>query len=788
MIRNFLKIALRNLQRNKLHSSINLMGLAIGLAAVMCLSILLQNEVSYDQFHKGRHQIYRVGIKAYEQGTKMSDQHVFTSDIGADMHAELAGIKDFTRFSTPKSLYLATQDKSIKIKDVLHADSSFLQMFSFPLTSGNSKEALTAPNSIVLTESTATRLFGHLNVLGETLVLNGGKSLQVSGTVVDPPSNSHIDFNALLSFSSLYQEPDTYYMGWEGGNQYITYIELEEHTKPENLEAQLPDFMWRHINEDYSTYHLKYEASLQPLSDVHLHYNDYSSSLRTKLLVLGIMAALILIIACINFINLTTAQVSRRLKEVGVRKVLGASRGLLGRQFMGEAILLVVLALCVSIMLVELALPILPQVFGKSIHATGYFDWISMGGLFLLLGAVGIGSGLYPALYLASLDTVSSLKGVRSKPGKSGFRNSLVVFQFTVSITLIIGTIVVMQQLNHISSKNLGFDKEHILVLSLDGESVQSKILTLKQELEKYPEIIKSSGCSEVPGSGFTQNGYTPEGKNDPMMLHVVDVDDDFYDVFDIQFLEGRRLSRSRSTDRQALVISESLAKQLNWEKPLGKKIRRNGQNEVVGMVKDFHFASLHQKIDPLLITASPYQDRFNYLAVKLHLGSLTSAVSSTTKAWKTVMPETPIDFWFLEDAIDQIYHSEKRMQHIFFWCSGLAIFIALLGIFGLTSFRVEARKKEVGIRKVLGATTLGIVGLISKDFMRLVLFSMLIAFPLAYFFMSKWLHGFAYRIDLEVWVFLLSGALAVILAWTTVSYQCLGAALSNPLNAIRDE
>ena len=787
MFINFFKTGIRNLFKDKFHGCINLIGLTIGLTITICIAIYLQNELNYDNFHVNKDQLHRIGIKAFRQGDKLSDGHTFSPPIGPAMKHEIAGIKNYTRYSIPRETYFSIEEKSIKLDELRYADSTFFSLFSFPLLQGNPTQALTLPYSLVLTKSMATRLFGSANVLGKTVRMNNEKDLQVTAIIADLPVNSHIQFEALISFSTLYQEPENY-MSWTGGEQYTTYVQLENNTAPANVEQQLPEFLWRHINKQYAAHNIRIEASLQALPDVHFYHNSYSSNLRTNLYIIGAMALLILLIACINFINLTTARAGRRAREVGVRKVLGASRTSLRWQFFGEAFLLTSFAFILSLFLVEAALPFMPHLFGKPINNLDFFNWTSIGGLFLLLILVGIGAGAYPSIHLASFDTTKTLKGVPLMSGKSGLRKSLMVFQFIVSTVLIISTLVISQQLSFTESKTLGFEKENILVVPLLGEEVQTKLSSLKQALKNTPKIIATAACSKTPGKGFTQNGYRPEGIEEPMFIKVVDVDDEYFQVFDLELKEGRMFSLDKPSDRQTYLINETLAKQLGWENAIGKNISRNGDHKVIGVVKDFHFASLHQPIEPLIITCSPWQNHFDFLTIRLASGRLDQGIEATQQIWEKIFPDAPMDYWFLDDTLDQIYRSEKRLMEAFFWCSGLSIFIALMGILGLVAFSVEQRKKEIGIRKVLGATIAGIIGMLSKDFLKFILIALIVSFPLAYYFMEKWLSDFAYRIDIPWAVFLIAGIAVISIGFLTVVTQSLKAALANPIESLRNE
>jgi putative ABC transport system permease protein len=786
MFKNSFKIAWRNLFKNRLHSIINIIGLTVGLTAVLSIAIYLQHELSYDNFHKKKEQVYRIGIEAFRQGNKLSAGATFTPPIGPDMKSELAGIKNYTRYRTPREAYLSVDKNAIKAKEVIYADSTFFELFSFPILEGAAESALVAPYSIVLSQQTAQQLFGGEQALGRFIKLDNDEALQVTAIIADPPANSHISFNALVSFSTLYKDKRNH-MGWTGGEQYMTYVELENKVSISDIERQLPDFMWRHINKKYASHNIRLDASLQPLSDIHLHHNYYSESLRSNIYVLGALTLLVLLIACINFINMTTARAGRRGKEVGVRKVLGANRASLGGQFLLEAFMLTGIAFMMSMFLLEAILPLLPSIFGKALQVPTLFKWTSIGGLFLLFIIVGLGAGSYPAFYMTNLDTLKTLKGMQIGSRKSSLRNGLVVFQFFISIVLIVSVLVVSEQVEFMQTKHLGFEKENILVVPLHGEAVQSKVKTLKATLKQRSQIINVAACSEAPGNGFAQNGYLPEGITESMLIKVVDVDDDYFDLFGLELLEGRSLSVEKPADKQAYIINEALAKTLNWESPLGKKIKRNGEKEVVGLVKDFNYASLHQPIEPLIITNQPWNNHFDYLTIKLAAGNVSEGIAACEAVWDEIVPNQALDYWFLDDELQQIYQSEQQLQEAFFWFAALSIFIAMMGILGLTSFMVEQRKKEIGIRKVLGASLVSIISTLSKDFLKLVGIAFFIAAPIAYYLMNEWLMDYTYRIELQSWFFIMAGIGATLLAALTVGIQSFKAASANPVESLKN-
>lgn len=787
MFSNYLRIGIRHLIKHKRYSYLNIIGLAVGLCASLLMLLYIQSERRYDRFHALGDRLFRIGISAYREGNKISEGSSFTPPIGPAMKAELAGVENYTRYATPRVAYFSTGNKTLRTEEVLYADSTFLQLFTFPLRSGDARTALASAYSVVLTERLAEKLLGTANALGQTIRLNNGKTLQVTGVVQDPPPDSHLHFQALIAFSTLYDDPANF-MDWDGGEQYVTYVLLAPGVQPARIEGQLPDFMWRHINEKYAAFGIRLEPALQALKDIHLHYNPYSAQLRTNIGVFNWMSALILCIACINFINLITARAVRRTKEVGVRKALGARRGGLMQQFLVEIVLQTGLAFVAALGLLALFWPQLPQLLGKFLSVTSVWNRQTLFLMAILFAAVSLLSGAYPALHLARLDAILSLKSRGTGRQRSWLRNGLVVFQFMVSTALVTATLVINKQLHYTQTKGLGFEKENQLVLPLVGEAVQSKSEALKQTLQHAPGVLAVAASSEIPGEGLTTNGYRPEGVEHPLLFHALDVDEGFFDVFQVQLLKGRALSPANPADQKTCLINEALARQLGWKDPIGKKINRSGDREVVGVVRDFHFATLHEAIEPLLLTCTPWNNRFDYLTVRLASGSPAAAVEAVRQAWRQVLPDTPVEYWFLDDALSQAYRSEQRLNKLFFVFSGLSIFIALLGMLGLVVFVAEQRTKEISIRKILGASAGGLTALLAGDFLTLVAWAVCLSVLPAYWFTRYWLAGFVYRIDMPWELFAIAGLLTMGIALGAVSFQSIKTALINPARSLRSE
>lgn len=788
MLKEYLKTALRNLQRNKFQAVINVVGLAVGFAAVILIFLFVFTEFTYDGFHKNKDYLYRVSIKRWREGKLDSDGPQFTPPLAPAMAQSFPEVKNFTRLSTERVAYVAYNNREpVKIEDIHHADGSVFDLFSFPLKNGDAQTALTQPFTMVLTEKTANKLFGNEQAVGKVVRVDNKHDYMVTAVAKDPPVNSSITFSALISFNTLYETPNVF-LDWDGGNQYITYVELNKNADPKIVNAKLPRLLWTNINEKYAKAGARLEAYLQPLTKLHLYYEENSSSLRSNIYVFSIIALFILLIACMNFINLTTARASKRAKEVGVRKVLGASRERLIQQFLTEAMLLSLVALVIALFIVAVSRQLYEQVLGKPFFVPASLGFNLVGAVVLLFLLVVIGVGIYPAFYLSRFKTIPILKGGLTKEGKPLLRNLLVITQFSISIALIASTIIIFQQQQYIKNKNLGFTRDNIVVLPLVGDEAQKNYALLKDELNQLPEIKSICASSDVPHRGFTTNGYEPEGVENFMQIHVVDVDEDFLKTYDVPLLAGRNFSKGRPSDNDGYIINETLARMLNWKDPVGKKILRNGQHLVIGVVKDFYFASLHDNIEPLIITNKPWNDQFDFLAIHYNSSHIQVLLDEIKRRWKKLIPSTPFDYWFLNDSYNNLYKSETHFEHGFLYSSVLAIILAILGMLGLVTFSVERRTKEIGVRKVLGANSFGIATLLSRDFLKPILVANVIAWPVAWIFMSKWLLEFANRVQISVLVFFLAGFIALFVALLTIGFQAVKAALANPVKSLRTE
>jgi putative ABC transport system permease protein len=786
MFKNYIKIAFRNLIKYKSHTIINVLGLAIGLAATILILLYIHFELSFDSFHTNADNIYRISIVHKQKDIIEYDSPQFTPPIGPAMKNDFPEVENFARISVLRSSYIKTDNRILKVNGIRHASPGFLEIFTFPVIEGNPATMLSDPFSLVLTQPTAKRLFGEENAIGRMVEMDDGDLYRITGILKSPPENSHLKFNALISFSTMYNQSG-WYMDWNGGNQYITYVKLFNGVNANFLNKKFPDFLWKYINKDYSTIGVKIEAYLQPLRDIHLYYSDSLGML--KIFILTSIALLILIMACINYINLGTARSGIRAREVGVRKVLGADKSSLIGQFLTESIIVTIIALVMAVLLVELIRPVYYGIIGYQTTLYKLYDPLQMAGLLLIIIIVGIVSGAYPAFYLSSIQPINSLKGIfKTGKSKTRTRNTLVVVQFLISITLIIITIAVNAQLSFMRSKDLGFNKDQILVLPLPGEKVQNKGLILKEELLRLPGVKYATASSEIPIRNFTSNGYIPEGHESPIMIHVVHVDEDFLKTFDIQLIRGRNFYPKSPTDKTAYLINEALAKTLGWDNPLGKSIRRNGDHQIIGEVQDFHYATFYNKIEPLIISHQPERNRYQNLSLKIYPNRIAETLKSVESKWNQLVPDKPFEFWFLDESFDNLYRMERKFENIFFYFSLVALAIALLGLYSLVSFSTDQRTKEIGIRIILGASTLKIVNLISKEYLGLVLIANVIAWPVAWIVLKKIFQHFAYKIELGIWIFLLAGVIAFTIALITLSFQTVKAAMTNPVDALRYE
>lgn len=773
MFGNYLKVALRNIIHQKGYSFINIAGLAVGMACFILIALWVRDELSYDKFHLNSDRLCLVtDYEKYADGDELNFS-VNPPELAPTLVSEYPEIVDAARYRPMGEMIVQAGGNSFSEDKLTFADPSFLSMFSFPFVKGDPGRALSSPNSVAITEGAAAKYFGDEDPIGKTLQVDDRVDLTVTGIIQDVPANSHLQFDLVVPFETV-KEFGLLTEGW-GQFAHKTYVLLAEDVDLARLSQKIAGTIKRH-QEDAIV-----ELSLQPVTDIHLS-GDMSS-----IYLFSIIAGFILLTACINYMNLATARAGKRGKEVGLRKVVGASRKEIVLQFFGESILVSLVALCLSLLLVEIFLPLFNNLSTSQLS----FSLMRNSSVILILLSTAIAtgtiSGSYPALFISSLAPARVLKGSwRSGSRATPFRKLLVSLQFVLSIALIIGTVVIGRQLHFIQDQKLGFDKERVLCISLKGDSSR-KYELLKSELSKAEGVADISAASRPP-AGLHMSTLIHEWGDGQMqgeiLIHRLFADWDFATTLGVEMAEGRFLSQRFVSDTStSVVVNQAAVRAMGLESPLGKEVLGS---TIVGVVKDFHFNSLHSEIKPLAIQHEP--DMLRYLLVKIKPGDVSGSISSLTAKWAELVPGIPFDYQFLDENIDRMYRRDQRMGKIINSFTVLALFIACLGLFGMASFTAEQRTKEIGIRKVLGATVFEITFSLVREFSKWVLVANLIAWPLAYFTMNRMLEVYAYRISLDVWIFLSAGAAALILAVATVSYQSIRAALANPVETLRYE
>lgn len=803
MLKNYFTAAWRNIRKNKIFSFINIFGLAMGLSCFILIAIFVANELNYDTYPKESKNIYRVLLSATGNGD-VAVYPMIDGGVGNGMKEAFPEIKSSTRITQAKD-FIKYNDKQFKEEHIAYADSNFLQMFSIPLTEGNNADALNAPNTIVISKEFARKYFNTDDALGKYLSVGmQGTLYKVTGVFDKIPNNSHFHFDAFLTMTAT---PFGAVKTWSNVGFY-TYLLLNKNADPQKLEAKFPQLVAKNvvpeIQHDMGVSLAEAQKSvntfvfsLQPLRKIHL-YSDTKYELEPNgdiqyVYIFSALAIFILLLACINFTNLSTAKAIKRAREVGIRKVLGSLKKQLIAQFLTESVLLTFFSMLCAFGIAFLLLPYFNEVAGKHFTFQDLINLPFLLSMFALCLVAGILAGIYPAFFLSSFNTIKVLKGSSTgSSGKKPLRSSLVIFQFFVSITLIISTIIVYQQLHFMQNKKLGYDQEQVLFLP-DAGLLGKNQDAFEQELLQDNRVVSASISRYTPG-GTVLDGTEIFPKNEngngtEIHANIYHVDYDYLKTLGIQISTGRNFSKEFPTDSSAVVINEAMVRELGWSgiNPIGKKIVRSGQIEynVVGVVKDFNYASVKQKIAPLMMML----DR-NYggLIIKIKTNDVQGFLSGLKDKWGAFNPQGPLTYSFLDDNFAKLYSAEKRTQQIFSAFAILAIIIACLGLFGLSAFIIEQRKKEIGVRKVLGASVQNVLLLVSKDFLWLITIAFIIAVPVSYWAMHVWLQDFAYRINISWLVFFLGGFLAIIIAVITISFQAIKAAIANPVKSLRSE
>ncbi len=775
--------------KNPLQGIINILSLAFGISIAIIMILFISYELGFDKFHKNKDQIYRVSLK---ETTKEGENtgSAITAAVGPSFYSEFPEVIDFVRVRTPSSGYLARNNKNIHCNKISYVDSSFLRVFSFPLIEGDNKTALSAPFSIVLSESIASKLFPNEIAIGKTILLNNNKLLNVSGIIEDPPANSTIQYEALISFSSLNHE-SAMFLGWDGGWQFVTYLVFTPDYPVQSFNEKTKDFMFRNINQKYEQYGAYLEPVFEPLNRIYMHSTAEDSygpaGSPGYILIFSIVTLLILSLAIINFINLKTAYSSIRAKEVGVRKVFGAKRGNLVFQFLGESVGTSLLALFFAMVLVELILPMVNNFLNKDLQLFHPEHWYLIIGLPVIAIIIGFLAGTYPAFYLSSFSPIRVIHGKQvTGTGKQRFRNILILFQFSISIMLLISTATFNKQFKYILNKETGFEKDEILTIPLISDNARENYTLLKQRLQSISEITSTSASSSPLGYGLTMNGYIPDGKEKPVMINVVDIDNDFVKTYGLEIVSGRNFSLNPG-DQSKYLVNRAFVKAMNWDQPISKFISRDGKHEVIGVVNDFHFAPLHQKIMPLILTNKPYSE-FDYLNIRFQTKDINTLLKNIKEIWSETEAEDPFIYSFLKNDLEQEYDTEKKMDTLLFYLTILAILIAIMGLFGMSVFTTVQRTKEIGIRKVMGANSTEILLMMLKEFSLWILMASLIAWPVSWYVIQKFLQNYAYKIDMPYLYFILATLATLFLAWLTVGYQSFKASMTRPAKTLKYE
>jgi len=800
MLKNYFKTAFRNLKRQKIYSFINITGLSLGLACCILITLYIHFELSYDSFHDKADNIYRIIEIETESGRKQFSAAT-PAPLASSLSEEFPDIARVVRIFHPSWIEkwkISHEERIFFEEDVFFADDSILEVFSFPLIQGQPEDALQEPQSMIITNEIAQKYFGNSNTVGRVLSVQGVQ-IKITGVTQDVPPNSHFRFKFLVSFATL-ESPGfrnvVYDMldNWRSHNFY-SYLLLREGASSVELQEKFVPFLERHFHQKISDFDLY----LQPLKEVHLHSKNFSYDITETnsdiayVYIFSAIAFFVLIIACINYMNLTTARAASRAKEVGTRKIVGASRAQLIQQFLGESIVLLLIALTIAFMLVSLALPVLNSLAGSQ-FSVDFKNFLYILGLLLAASFIlGSAAGIYPALFLSIFQPLNTLRG-KFYPGvrKVHFRKTLVVVQFAISISLIIATLGGRSQLKYCLNRNLGFDKENVISIPVRDVSTILEFESIKSSLLQNPEILNVARSSSLPGKTIGRRGFLPEG-NMWAPRYSIFVDHDFIPTMGMEIKEGRNFSREFSTDvEDAYIINEAAAEEFGWESALGKRLfwrgDRNNKGEVIGVVKDFHFKSLHQKIEPVILHMLPERSGFSYMTIRIRTQNMLNLLDGIKKSWEEFFPGIPFEFFFMDAQMDRLYDTEVRLGKVSGIFTFLSVIIACLGVFGLATFLTQQRTKEIGIRKVLGATASSIVVLLSKEFIMLVVISNVIAWPVAYYLVHSWLQNFAYRRDLDIGTFLLAGFLALIITLFSVGYQSVKASLVNPAGALRYE
>jgi putative ABC transport system permease protein len=795
MIRNYLSLAIKHLRKQKAFSIINILGLTVGITCCFMIFLFIINEMSYDNFHKNGKNIYRIMRTGETNGETREIPWVSPAYATALKNDYPDAVKQAVRVMPDNDL-VTYKNISYNEKNIYLTDSNFFQFFDFALIKGNAVTVLRDPNSIVLTKTSAKKYFGNDDPIGKVVQFNKDEQLKVTGVCEDVPVNSHLQFDMVISLSTIRATVAPDWFTQFPSNNMFTYVQLNSSVDPSQLQKRFPAFMDKYLGEYYAASGFKMGLTIKPLSEIYFATDAFDKAKhgnKKMVYVFMSIAILILVIACINFINLATARATDRSKEVGLRKVLGAVRKQLVVQFILESVLYAAIACLLSIGLLQLLMPSYSNLLGYQLPSYWANPWVYVFIIGVII-VVGLLAGSYPALMLSSFSPIDSLKG-KLKRGKGGafFRKTLVVFQFGISVLLIVSVVVIMSQMNYVRNADLGFNKEQSMIVGFDNTDISSHKLQFKNELLNISAVKNVSMMSGEPGGFHDSYGFEAEANpNEKYLFNTEFTDFDFVKTLGLKIIAGRDFSESFRTDStDAVLINRTAATKLGYtpEQAIGKWIRNTSRDSlkrrIVGVVEDYHYVSLKDPIGPLVI--SPGRDR-RLALIKVRTNNIQSTIAAIKKAYVAAAPAYPFEYNFLDERFDRLYKTESRQQTVLSIFSIIAIFIACLGLFGLASYTAIKRTKEIGVRKVLGSSVQNIVLLLSKDLLKPVLVGTLIAMPVGYYAMNKWLQGFAYRINFHWWMFVIAIVAAVSIALLTVGFQAVKAAIANPVKSLRTE
>lgn len=798
MFKNYLLIATRTLSKNLGYTSINVFGLAIGLACCLLVTLYIRFETSFENFHENKASLYRY-VSRYERDGQMRMQTNLPPGMAPLLANHFPEVEHYTRLGEVDERPLMVFEKQpLDAKRFVMADAGFFQMFTFPLVQGDAKTVLTRPFTIAIAQSVADKYFPGGDALGKTIRFDNEFDFEVSGVFEDVPANSHLQFTYVSSFITMGKVLEKRY-NWPAERllenldawNYSAYFYIPNAADPDEL-AKRMDQKFTEARGD------KYNANvtgdwLQPLEEIHFTKgirNDVASGDKSTIYIFSAVALLILIIACFNFMNLSTARAMKRAKEVGLRKVMGAFRHQLVRQFLGETLIMVSIALVLGIVLLELMVPMFNSLVGQQLKVE-YFTRNSFIWIFILAGLVtGVLAGSYPAFYLSSFNPARVLKGETGRSGNAALRKVLTVMQFGVAIFLLIGTFAVFKQMSYVQDTNLGFNQESIIYFAPPTELYNRKE-AFRQNLLQHSAIQSATFSNGTPGMSNSTWGYNfPDLKIEGQTMNTMIIDFDYLKTYGLEIVEGRNISSEFSTDSSdAYLINETAVRDLMIENPIGTTIQAtdgHGPGKIVGVVKDFHYRSLHKKIEPLVLRHD--QNNMWCMSVKFSDGALKEGLAAVESEWKKIVPEYPFNYEFVDDTIARQYKADQNTGVLLTSFSALAIIIACLGLLGLTAFMTEQRKKEIGVRKVLGASVASVVLLLSKDFSKLIIIAFVIVVPIAWYAVNQWLNDFAYKAEISPLVYLGAGLSILIVAFSSMAYQSIKAAVVNPSDTLRNE